>query len=313
MILLTFFYFFPLLASNNGVVVDRIVARIENEIILLSDLSQKVELLTGNKVDYNESDPKVAKFYQSILNELIEDRIVQMELKKMGNDVTELELKSTIDDIRKQRGFTEQDFENLLQKEGLTMERYREEMRRQVRKNKFMAIKVRPRVKITDEDALQFYKQEFSSKRLDKTYDISMIFVSVLKDKASEKDSIKRVEEIKKELEEKKEFSEIARRYSDDPSASSGGHIGVITKGDIREEFEKVIFSLKEGENSDAIKLPEGYYIFRLNKIGASEIKGFDESKEDIKKMLFEKEMMKQYSYVMDSLKKRYTIYINLK
>jgi foldase protein PrsA len=128
-----------------------------------------------------------------------------------------------------------------------------------------------------------------------------------------EKESLKRIEEIKKELEEKKDFSDIAKRYSDDPSASSGGHLGVVSKGDMREEFEKVIFSLKEGEVSDVIKFPEGYYIFKLNKIVESEIKGFEESKEDIKKMLFEKEMIKQYSYIMENLKKRYTIYTNLK
>ncbi len=302
-----------LLISADGIMVDRIAARIENEIIMLSDLAGKVEIMTGNKVEYTESDPKVSKFYMNVLSELIEDKIIQMELRKMGQDVTESELKATIDDIRKQRGFSEEDFVKLLAKEGLSYEQYKDEMRRQVRKNKFIAIRIRQRVKITDEDAKLFYNQEFGSGKLNKDYDISMIFISTLKDKSSDKKSLEKADELKKEISEGKDFAELARKYSDDPSAPSGGHIGKISKGDMRDEFEKTIFSLKEGEVSQILKFPEGYYVFRVNKILDADIKGFDEAKEDIKRMLFEKEIMKQYSYVIDSLKKKYTIYINLK
>ncbi|MCX7957586.1 MAG: peptidylprolyl isomerase [Deltaproteobacteria bacterium] len=299
--------------AGDGVLVDRIAARIENEVIMLSDLSHKVEIMTGNKVDYNETDPKVSKFYRNVLNELIEDKIIQMELKKMGQDVTESELKATIDDIRKQRGFSEDDFIKLLSKEGLSFEQYREEMRRQVRKNKFMAIRIRQRVKITDEDAKLFYNQEFTAKKLNKSYDVSMIFISSLKPKSQESNPEEKIAELKKELLEKKDFTELARKYSDDPSASSGGHLGVVTKGDLRDELEKNIFGLGEGEISQILKFPEGYYVFKVNKLVDADIKGFDEAKEDIKRMLFEKEMLRQYSYVMDSLRKKYTIYINLK
>lgn len=302
-----------LFTADNGVLLDKVVARIDNEIILLSELSQKVEMLTGKKVDYNENDQKVSAFYNNILNELVEDRIIQIELQKMGQDLTESELKSAIDDIRKQRGFSEEDFAKLISKEGLSFEQYKSEVKRQVRRNKFIALKVRTRVKITNEDAKLFYDQEFGSKKAGKVYDISMIFVSVLKDQAGEKKSQERLELIKKEISDNKDFADIARRYSDDPSASSGGHIGKVTKGDMREEFEKVIFNLKENEISHILKFPEGYYIFRLNNISSADIKSFDEAKDDIKRMLFEKEILKQYSYVIDSLKKKYTIYTNLK
>jgi len=298
---------------SGGVAIDRVAARIENEIILLSDLTQKVELLTGNRVEYNDKDPKIAKFYQNVLNDLIEDRLIMLELRKSGQDVTESEVKATIDDIMKQRGFTQSEFEKLLSKEGLTFEKYREEMKRQVRKNKFMAIKVRQRVRVTDEDAKLYYQQEFSSQKGMKNYDISMIFVSSIESDKKDTPPKERVETIRRLLSEGKDFAELARTYSDDPSRNSGGHLGNISKGDMREDFEKVIFGLKENQVSEPIKSAEGYYIFKLNKISESEIKGFDEAKEDIKRMLFEKEMIKQYSYIIDSLKKRYTIYINLK
>ena len=298
---------------SGGVAIDRVAARIENEIILLSDLTLKVELLTGNRVEYNDKDPKIAKFYQNVLNDLIEDRLIMLELRKSGQDVTESEVKATIDDIMKQRGFTQSEFEKLLSKEGLTFEKYREEMKRQVRKNKFMAIKVRQRVRVTDEDAKLYYQQEFSSQKGMKNYDISMIFVSSIESDKKDTPPKERVETIRRLLSEGKDFAELARTYSDDPSRNSGGHLGNISKGDMREDFEKVIFGLKENQVSEPIKSAEGYYIFKLNKISESEIKGFDEAKEDIKRMLFEKEMIKQYSYIIDSLKKRYTIYINLK
>ncbi len=301
------------LQQSKESLVDRIAARIENEVILLSDLSQKVELLTGNRVEYNENDPKVAKFYQNVLNELIEDRLIQMELKKMGQDVTEAELKATIDDIRKQRGISEEDFMKLLSKEGLSYEKYKDEMRRQVRKNKFIAIRIRSRVKITDEDAKLFYNQEFAKEKNKKDYDISMIFISTIKTRSDGSTVQDRLNKVKEEIAKGRDFSGLAKEYSDDPSAQNGGHLGRISPGDLREDLEKAIFKLKEGEVSSEIKSSEGYYFFRLNKVVQSEIKDFSEAREDIKKMLFEREIMKQYSLVIDSLKKKYTIYINLK
>ncbi len=297
----------------DGLILDRVAARIENEIILFSDLTQKVELLTGDRVEYNEKDPKIAKLYQNVLNELIEDRLIMLELKKSGQDVTDSEVKATIDDIMKQRGLTQSEFDKLLSNEGLTFERYREEMRRQVRKNKFMALKVRQRVRITDEDAKLFYQQEFSSQRQGNNYDISMIFVSSINRNKGDPSPEERIKTIKRLLSEGKDFAEVAKEYSDDPSRASGGQIGNVQKGKIREDFEKVIFELKENQISEPISTREGYYIFKVNKISDSDIKSFEEAKEDIKRMLFEKEMMKQYSYMMDSLKKKYTIYINLK
>lgn len=296
---------------DRDLLVDRIVARIENEVVLLSDLSQRVELLTGKRVEYTENEPKVTKFYQNVLNELIEDRLIHLELKKMGQDVTESEIKATIDDILKQKGLSEEDFKKLLVKEGLSEEKYKEEMRRQIRRNKFIAIKIRPRIKITDEEARLYYNQGFVKER--PTYDISMIFISALKERSEKMSPSHRLTSVKEEIALNKDFSEIARSYSDDPSASSGGHLGLVSPGDLREEFERVIFNMKEGEISDELKSAEGYYIFRLNKIVQPEIKDFSESREEIKKMLFEKEMLKQFSSVIDSLKKRYTIYINLK
>lgn len=298
---------------DRGLLVDRIVARIENEVVLLSDLSQRVELLTGKRVKYIENEPKVTKIYQSVLNELIEDRLIYLELKKMGQDVTESEIKATIDDILKQKGLSKEDFEKLLIKEGLSHEKYKEEMRRQIRRNKFIALKIRPRIKITDEEARLYYNQEFVKERSKRLYDISMIFISALKEGSEKMSPSQRLTKVKDEIAMNKDFSEIARSYSDDPSASSGGHLGAVSPGDLREEFKKVIFNMKEGEISDELRSAEGYYIFRLNKIVQPEIKDFSESREDIKKMLFEKEMLKQFSSAIDSLKKKYTIYINLK
>ncbi|MCX7944812.1 MAG: peptidylprolyl isomerase [Deltaproteobacteria bacterium] len=298
---------------EDGILVDRVVARVENEIILLSDLSKMVEMLTGDKIEYTDDDPKVSKLYSNVLSEMIEDKIIQMELKKMGQDITESEIGLAIEGVKKQRGLSDEKFAELLIKEGLSFEQYKDELRRQLRRTKFMEIRIRQKVKVTDEDAKLFYNQEFNPSKMKKLYDISVIFVSSLNDKANEKRSLEKIESVRRELAMNSDFAELAKRYSDHPSAASGGHIGKISKGDMREEFERIIFSLGEGEISEIIKSPEGFYVFKVNKISYPEIKEFDEAKEDIKKMLIEKETNKQFSYVIDTLKKKYTIYVNLK
>jgi len=60
------------------------------------------------------------------------------------------------------------------------------------------------------------------------------------------------------------DFESIAKKYSEDTSASSGGDIGYISKGETVPEFEKVAFSLKENEVSDLVKTEYGYHIIKL-------------------------------------------------
>ncbi len=69
---------------------------------------------------------------------------------------------------------------------------------------------------------------------------------------------------IYKEIKNGKSFEKLAKEYSDCPSKANGGDLGYFGKGQMVGEFEKVAFSLKEGEISKPVKTQFGYHIIKV-------------------------------------------------
>jgi peptidyl-prolyl cis-trans isomerase SurA len=74
----------------------------------------------------------------------------------------------------------------------------------------------------------------------------------------------KRLLALKERIENGTKFEELARQYSEDPSASNGGDLGWINPGDTVPEFEKTISALKINEVSDPIKTPFGFHLIQV-------------------------------------------------
>lgn len=115
--------------------------------------------------------------------------------------------------------------------------------------------------------------------------------------KTAETDSLETLQEKSNKAEEilqlargGSDFSELAKKHSEGPSASNGGDLGFFTRGRMVPEFDQAVFALTEGEISDVVKTQFGYHIILLEKINPASTQPFDEVKKDIVKLLQKKE-----------------------
>ncbi len=104
-------------------------------------------------------------------------------------------------------------------------------------------------------------------------------------------------------------FDEIARNYSEDETTKSmAGDLGYFTKGMMVKEFEDAAFSLSTGEISEPVKTIYGYHIIKVNdrkKIS------FDDSKDKIKKMIYEKKKKENFENLINKIKSENPVMIN--
>lgn len=80
----------------------------------------------------------------------------------------------------------------------------------------------------------------------------------------SETEARSRLRTLKERLDNKADFSELARVHSEDASASRGGDLGWVSPGDTVPEFERAMDALKPGEISDPVQSPFGWHIIQV-------------------------------------------------
>jgi peptidyl-prolyl cis-trans isomerase D len=92
-----------------------------------------------------------------------------------------------------------------------------------------------------------------------------------------------KADKIVAKLRQGEDFADLAKRYSQDSlSASSGGDLGFIAKGDMDSQFEDVLFSLEINKISDPVKTQQGFHIIQLMAIKPAEQKSFESVRERV-------------------------------
>ncbi len=144
---------------------------------------------------------------------------------------------------------------------------------------------VKAAIEVDDSQIRASYDQNRDAYTSDEIRTARHILLTVSSD-ASEHDS-KMVEDkildIRAQLEAGADFSELAKLHSQDPvSAAEGGSLGDIERGMMVHSFEAVLFDLKVGDLSSAVKTSFGWHLIKLDSISGGELLTFEEMRDDL-------------------------------
>ncbi|KAA0259229.1 peptidylprolyl isomerase [Deferribacter autotrophicus] len=138
--------------------------------------------------------------------------------------------------------------------------------------------------KATEEEIEKYYLQhpdEFQQKEEIAAKHI-LIRVKDWKNKNEVESAKKKISDILAKIKKGEKFEDLAKKYSEDPSAKNGGDLGYFTKGQMIKEFEDATFKLKKGEISDVVKTPVGFHIIKVYDYKPEKKLTLDEAKEQI-------------------------------
>jgi foldase protein PrsA len=236
------------------------VAVVNGEKILRTDYDKNIELYKkayeaqfgkdiwakdiGNGKTFEEA------FRETILENLITERIMLQKAEEMGIKATEEEIQTEID---KYKDFfkSEDEYKESLKENNMTEEYLREEIKTSLVLNEFKE-EIMGSINISEEEAENYFNENIDSYLLVKARHILV-------------DTEEKAEELLEQLQSGGDFAELAKNNSQDPgSASAGGDLGYFPKGQMVPEFEQVAFSLEPGEISDIVKTDFGYHIIKV-------------------------------------------------
>lgn len=175
-----------------------------------------------------------------------------------------------------------------------------DELKKRLVVEAYLKKKVEEQAKVSDEDLKKFYDQ---NKDKFKTGDQVKASHILLKAEKEAKDVLAQVKAGGN-------FEELAKKFSTDGAASKGGDLGWFSKGSMIPEFEKVAFTMKEGQISDVVKTKFGFHIIKLTGKRAAGERTFEDVKEQIKTSMLPGKQQEVFQKLKEDLKKsgKYTI-----
>ncbi len=301
-------------------VIDRVVAEVNDDIITLSELDEEGATIYQKIIREAAPEERQALLMQAqqqVLDGLIDKALISQEAEKQGVTVSEEELDAAIEQILTTNDITREGFLKQLQADGLSEEFYRSNLKSQILQNKLVSREVRSKIIITEDMILDYYDTEYTSQVTEGSYYLLQIGTTWEKTEAGKSaevlpedkaEALKKAERIYQLAKSGQDFRDLARRFSDLPSAADGGDIGVFSEDEMADYMKNAVKSLKAGEISRIVETPVGYQFFMLlsNKEGGIVMRApYESVKEEIRERLFREAMQKEFKDWINGIRDR--------
>lgn len=298
--------------------VSRVMAVVDDQVITTLDVEKMLRTLEqqmGATMRPGEQPPSQAQLRRLALERLIEDKIFEFQVKRDKITVGKEELEHFIERVRTSNNLNEAEFMAQLSRRGLTMDEYREELKKDIIKHKLLERNVKSRVVISDDQVEKAYRAIYGG---GDAPDASMVrfrglFLQVADDAqpAVEQAVKQRAEDLRKEAAGGSSFAELARKHSQGPNASQGGEIGPLSTTDMVPAMRQAMMELKPGEISKVVRVPSGYAFMQLiERGGAATPAPTAQIKEQIKNKLESEALEKRFQEWIKELRSK--IYVKV-
>jgi peptidyl-prolyl cis-trans isomerase SurA len=252
--------------------IDRIAAVVNDDIILRSEVDEKMFILDAQNQLAGKDSTQIAQIRSDVLNRLIEERLVVQRAKSQGITVDDSEVTQQVDQAMakvKSQFPTEEDFQDALKKEGITLtmlrERYESDIRQELLAQKVVGREIRSKVEVTS-DQVQKYYDEHKDDLPQKPDEVHLAHIVIYPvDPAKDQAALDKIQAARKRIVGGESFETVAREVSDDPSSGNGGLLpGWYQPGDLDPDFEAAAESLQVGELSEPVRTQYGYHLIEV-------------------------------------------------
>jgi len=303
--------------AADGVIVEGIAAVVNGEPILASELT---EALAPYRAEFAamyhgaELNDKLRDAVQTLLNELVDQRLMLQEAERLGLSVPSKSIDDGISEIRG-RFSSEDEFRDALAKAGDTEADVRDEVMKSLLLRQLIGGKRRQfeeRVSVSEQEVQQHLDATPDGDALTTQVELWQIWVAVAADAPDETraDARERCENILSGLRNGADFEETARRMSEGPERERGGLMGMVRQGEMQAQLDAAAFSLAVGETSDIVESPAGFHILRVTRIDEPRPEKIADSRAAAEEKVRTRKVQKMYEQWLAELREKADISI---
>jgi peptidyl-prolyl cis-trans isomerase SurA len=297
-------------ATADAEIIDRIVARINNDIVTFYELKQAATpFMLQNGIDPSalEDPQQREQIYDKVLDDLVERKLLLQEADKLDLSVSDEQVDQWLAYTRQQQQMSEEQFRQMISQYGMSYDAYREMIRQNLLKLRLVKVKVGSQVSVSDEEVDALYNKRFGNSGAQSKYiEVRHILVRPENDSAQAVEKArKQAIEAQKAVQNGTDFGEAAKKYSQGPSAEQGGYLGTFSQGDLDPDFEEAAFALDKGELSDVVRTQFGFHVIKVEDVEYREDGAAEERKAQLRAELQQKAVERQLQAYLQNLRAR--------
>ncbi len=290
---LLFLFFFPF--SVKARLYDKIIAVVNGEPITLSDIGANSFIEGMSSMKLEDMDKLMKR-----VDEAVEYTLLLQQAKALHIDVSEKEVDATIESILRSSGMKLDQLKEVLSKEGITYESYRRMVKARLIKARILASIIKPEIVMDKSTVERFYREHVDRYREGKKRRVVQVFVP--------KDQKNKILKAYSLLKEGKPLSYVIRVYGDTAQAD----LGWVSRGELKEPLNSVIFETSVGSCSKPIESGYGYHILCVLKEKEGNPIPLSRIEKRVERDCYEALLKDKYEKWLDSLKRSSVIEIHM-
>ncbi len=296
--------------------VDKIVAVVNTEVVSESDIKAFSQKITQNgMIDelllFGKSSDSLKNNRDELLNYLINEKLIESEIKRLNLSVTVERVEQEIREVAKRNGVGRAELMTAIKAQGVSASYYQDFIKKRIERQSLIEQEVSSRIRVSDEDVLaQYVRNKPDGNTGSFEYTISHIFFNPKKGGAEA--AFDRAQTALKKIQGGQSFESVAEQFSEDPNFSTGGTLGSFTVDELSEGFEQALRNLEVGATTaNIVKTKNGFHILKLNSKKVTTDPQYEKEKEKIRAELFEKSFQKNFKVWLESKKEESFVRIN--
>jgi peptidyl-prolyl cis-trans isomerase SurA len=253
-------------AAQRGVTLDRVVAVVNDGIVLQSALDRQVQLISDRLQQQGQQLPPRDILRQQVLERLVLQEIQVQRATRLGIKVSDEQLNQTLTDLAQRNNVKFSDLPAALERQGVDYRSYREDVRQQIMLGQLRQRDVYSRIYVSPREVEQCVAKLKASPEDTGEYDVAHILISVpgsaTPQQLSEREA--RAQGVYERAKRGEDFADLAVAYSDAGTALEGGKLGWRKANQLPSIVADLIPKMKAGEVTEIIRTPSGFNIFKL-------------------------------------------------
>ena len=267
-------------------ILNRIVAIVNDDLVTLYELNQKIIQATGSTADDLKAENSEAfiDLRRKIIEMMVDEKCTQEQVKEQEIEVTSEQIDAYIEDIKKENQWTQEDLVAILKADGATYEEYRDEVKTGFERDRLISNQVTGKVIIREEEIRQYYEEHRADFVTEESVHLAGMIITS-----------KNTEEAEVVLAGLKNGEDLEELID----------LGTLKTDQLDPELKKVVEALNVGEVSELIVRPNGIQIIRLLERQEKGVRPLEEVKDVIRATLYEEEANKRYTAWVEDLRKQ--------
>ena len=313
-LLLTLLLAAPLLIAQtqsqtapNDTVVEEIIARVNNSIVTRADLRKAREQLYAEakqSQDQIAGEQDAKEHEKDMLRDLIDQQLLLQKAADLGISA-DTELVKRLDELRKQmHADSMEDVEKAAQSQGISFEDFKQNMKNNILTQRVIGQEVGGHITVTNQEIQQYYDQHKTEMQRPEQVRLSEILISTQTTPAVKNDKGEtqlpetpstevvaqaqaKANQVYAMLKKGDKFDEVAKKFSNGPTAGIGGDLEYFKPGTLSKDLETQVFGLKAGDFTEPIRTNQGFVILKVTEHQGGGVPQFKEVEPQIQEQLY--------------------------